>query len=138
MELKCEKYIIGYSTGMAKKRAGFKSHYRNTFFRIKILFWPMPFVNHDSEKSKFRDRIFFFTKFHRKNIEFIEKFWKIRMELSKNSDLTIVPEFFNLRQFSTGLRISLRGELISLLFYLNRIRRKKSHVTLYVCMCVCM
>jgi hypothetical protein len=49
----------------------------------------MPFVNHDSEKSKFRDRIFFFTKFHRKNIEFIEKFWKIRIAFSKKSDLTI-------------------------------------------------
>jgi hypothetical protein len=36
------------------------------FFRIKILFWPMPFVNHDSDKSKYRDRIFFPENFREK------------------------------------------------------------------------
>ncbi len=53
----------------------------------------MPFVNHDSDKLKFRDRIFF-AKFQRKNIEFTEKFLKIRKAFSKKSDLTIGPEFF--------------------------------------------
>jgi hypothetical protein len=55
------------------------------FFRIKILFWTMPFVNHDSDKTKYRDRIFS-RKFQRKN--------RSRMAFSKKSDLTIGPEFF--------------------------------------------
>jgi hypothetical protein len=53
----------------------------------------MPFVNNDSDKSKFHDN-FFSTKFNIKNIEFTEKFWKIRKAFSKKSNLTIGPEFF--------------------------------------------
>jgi hypothetical protein len=54
----------------------------------------MPFVNHDSDKTKFHDRIFFSRKFQRKNIEFTKKFWKIREAFSKKSDLTIGTKFF--------------------------------------------
>jgi hypothetical protein len=45
----------------------------------------MPFVNHYSDKTKYRDS-FFSRKLQRKN--------RIRMAFSKKSDLAIGPEFF--------------------------------------------
>jgi hypothetical protein len=52
----------------------------------------MPFVNHDSDKSNFAIEVFS-RKLQRKNIEFTEKFRKIRKAFKK-SDLIIGPEFF--------------------------------------------
>ncbi len=50
----------------------------------------MPFVNHDSDKLKYRDRIFFQKISEKKH----RIYRKIRMAFSKKSDLTVGPEFF--------------------------------------------
>ncbi len=54
----------------------------------------MPFINHDSDKSKFQDRIFFQKISDKKQRIYRKIIGKIRKAFSKKSDLTIGPEFF--------------------------------------------
>jgi hypothetical protein len=74
----------------------------------------MPFVNHDSYNSKFREK-FFLHNISEKNQRIYGKILKNFEGNQQKVRLYNRLWICHLRQFSTGLRLSLRGELIYLM-----------------------